>query len=72
MTTAAKLIEEGKLEGRLEGEKALLIRQIERKWGELRLDAKERLNKINSSDELEALGERVIVAECIEDIFLTE
>ncbi len=72
MTTAAKVIEKGKLEGKIEGEKALLIRQIERKWGGLKPDVKARLNKINSSDELEALGEKIIISECIEDIFSNE
>ncbi|MCP4985597.1 MAG: DUF4351 domain-containing protein [Colwellia sp.] len=72
MTTAAKFIEKGKLEGKLEGEKALLIRQIERKWGGLKHDVEARLNKINSSDELEALGEKIIISEYIEDIFSNE
>jgi len=68
MTTAAKLIEKGKIEG----EKALLIRLIERKWGGLKPDVKERLNKINSPEELEALGEKIIISNCVEDIFPNE
>ncbi len=45
---------------------------MERKWSELKPDLKVRLNKINSSDELEALGEKIIISECIEDIFSNE
>ncbi|MBE7445753.1 MAG: DUF4351 domain-containing protein [Planctomycetia bacterium] len=47
----------------------LLIRQIERKWGRLQPNIGERLNKINTLEELEALGERVITAECVEELF---
>ena len=59
--------EEGKIEGKIEGERSLLIRLIKSKWGALPPDIKERLYKINTSEELEALGEKVIVCECIED-----
>ncbi len=50
----------------------LLIRQIERKWGGSKSDVKDRLNKINSSDELEGLGEKIIISECMDDIFSNE
>ena len=63
---------EGKIEGKIEGEKALLIRQIERKWSGLKPDVMERLNKINSLEELEALGEKVIISNCVEDLFPDE
>ena len=73
MTIATKLIEkgkmQGKIEGKIEGEKSLLIRLIERKWGRLQPNLKERLNKINSPEELEALGEKVIISKCVEDLF---
>ena len=65
MTIATKLMEKGKIEG----EKSLLIRQIERKWGRLQPNIGERLNKINTLEELEALGERVITAKCVEELF---
>lgn len=80
MTIAAKLIEkgkiegkrEGKIEGKIEGEKSLLIRLIERKWGKLQPQIKERLNKINTPEELEELGERVVISESIEELFRDE
>ncbi|MCF6149516.1 MAG: Rpn family recombination-promoting nuclease/putative transposase [Candidatus Kuenenia sp.] len=72
MTIAARLIEKGKIEGKIEGEKSLLIRLIERKWGRLQPSIKERLNKINTLEELEALGERVITSDCIEELFRNE
>ncbi len=72
MTTAAKLIEKGKIEGKIEGEKALLIRLIERKWGELKPDVKQRLNGIDSLEKLEALGEKIIISGRIEDLFQDE
>ena len=58
--------------GKIEGEKTLLIRLIERKWGGLKPDIKERLNRINSPEELEALGEKVITSNCVEDLFQDE
>ncbi len=60
--------DKAKNEGKLEGERALLIRQIERKWGALQPEAKNRLNMINSPDELEALGEKIVVCDRIEDL----
>ncbi|MGR3318506.1 MAG: DUF4351 domain-containing protein [Candidatus Anammoxibacter sp.] len=63
---------EGEIKGEIKGEKSLLIRQIERKWGRLQPSMKERLNKINTQEELEVLGEKVIVCECIEDLFPDE
>ncbi len=64
--------DKGKIEGKIEGEKALLIRLIERKWGGLKPGIKERLNRINSPEELEALGEKVITSNCVEDLFQDE
>jgi len=85
MTIATKLIEKGRLEGekkgkiegerkgekkgKIEGEKSLLIRLIERKWGQLQPNIKERLDKINTLEELEILGEKVITSESIEELF---
>ncbi len=46
----------------------LLIRQIEKKWAALRPDVKNRLNSIDSPDKLEALGEKIIVCDRIEEL----
>ncbi|GAX61240.1 transposase [Candidatus Scalindua japonica] len=80
MTTALKLIEKGKMEGKIkgkmegkiEGEKTLLIRLIESKWGALPSDINKRLSEIKTSEGLEALGEKVIGCEKIEDLFKNE
>ncbi|MBM4054383.1 MAG: DUF4351 domain-containing protein [Planctomycetes bacterium] len=69
MTIAAKLIEKGKIEGKIEGERLLLIRLIERKWGRLQPNIKECLSRINTLEELEGLGERVIISERTEELF---
>ena len=60
---------EGEIKGEIKGKKSLLIHQIERKWGVLQPDIKERLNKINRTEELEVLGEKVVTCEYIEDLF---
>lgn len=63
---------EGKAEGKIEGEKSLIIKQIERKWGRMQPEIKEKLDKIKSAEELESLGEKVIVCNNLEDLFTNE
>ncbi len=65
-------MDKGRMEGKIEGEKTLLIRLIESKWGALQSDINERLSEIKTSEELEALGEKVIDCESIEDLFKNE
>ena len=61
-------LEKGISKGIIEGARSLLIRLIERKWGKLSSDINERLNKITSSEELEALAEKVISSTGLEDL----
>ena len=55
--------------GRAEGEKALLIRMIERKWEKLQDDMRVRLDKIDKLEELDLLEEEFISSDCVEDLF---
>lgn len=61
-------LQKGIQEGRQKGEAALLLRQLERKFGQL--DAKTR-RRVQSADAERLLdwGERVLTAERLEDVF---
>ncbi len=62
-------IEKGKLEGKLEGEAAILLRQIERKYGPQALAAyRDRVEQADAETLLE-WAERVLTAETVEEVF---
>ena len=59
---------EGLQEGRVEGERTVLERQLQRRFGVLPPEITEKLNKA-SSTELENWAENVLDAEKLEDVF---
>ena len=59
-------IEQGIRQGRIAGERAVLARQLRRRFGPLSAAVAERLTKASAA-ELEAWAERVLDAESIED-----
>lgn len=61
-------IEIGKLEGRVEGAREVVIRQIGKRFGKLPDWAKQRIDRLSGS-ELESLELRVLDASRIEDLF---
>jgi len=63
-----KGIEKGIEKGRQEGEAALLLRQLERKFGRLDLQTSERVQGADAERLLD-WGERVLTAERLEDVF---
>jgi hypothetical protein len=62
-----KAIEEGRVEGRVEGERTLIRRQIEKRFGALPHWAEKRLLGL-SSGELEELGLRLLDARSLEEL----
>ena len=60
---------EGQKEGRMEGESALLLRQLTRRFGPPPETIRARLAKA-STDELETWADRVLDAESLEQVFL--
>lgn len=59
---------EGHREGRTEGEAALLLRQLERRFGNLSDDTKRRINSADA-ETLLTWGERILDANTLEDIW---
>ncbi len=68
MTTAMKLIEEGKKEGRVEGLKEAIEMGLELKYGVDGIKLFGRINKISSVEKLEAVKEAVKIAKDIDEI----
>jgi hypothetical protein len=59
---------EGLADGRAQGERLLLQRQLTRKFGELAAAARERLERASVA-ELESWGERVLSASTLDEVF---
>jgi hypothetical protein len=69
-TLEAKGVEKGLERGRLEGMRALLLAQIERRFGRLPAKSRKRLGSIDSPEELSTLGGRVLDARTLDDLGL--
>jgi flagellar biosynthesis/type III secretory pathway protein FliH len=61
-------IEQGMQQGRLEGERAVLGRLLQRRFGPLSAELRERLDRASSA-ELEMWAERVLDADSLQDVF---
>ena len=59
-------LEQGMRQGRIAGERAMLARQLRRRFGPLSADVAERLTNASAA-ELEAWADRVLDAKTIED-----
>ena len=68
MTIAEQLIKEGHEEGRQEGERLLLQRQITRKFGGLDYLTEEKVNQASEAD-LERWAERILDAKTLAEVF---
>jgi len=68
MTTAAKLIEKGKIEGKMEGLKEAIEIGLELKYGVEGLKLLERIRKIVVIEKLEAIKEAVKISKNMEEI----
>lgn len=65
---ARKFVAEGRKEGIEEGEKKLLVKQLDRKFGELSAEVRERIEGA-SSEQVDLWGERVLTAQSIDQVF---
>ncbi len=63
-----KYFDQGRQEGRLEGEIRLLLRQLRRRFGKLPGWTEERLRRA-SSGMLEIWSERILTASTLEEVF---
>ena len=61
-------IQQGILQGQAEGERALLAKQLQRRFGALDPETKQRLYDA-TTDELERWGENVLEAQTLEEVF---
>lgn len=68
MTIAEQLIQEGRQEGRLEGERLVLQRQLVRKFGELDFRTRENI-RLAVEQDLELWSERILEAATLEEVF---
>ncbi len=69
MTTGERIgYERGKQEGQEEGEKNLLIRQLQKRFGELPENASKQIQNL-TLNELETLGEELLDFTAVEDLF---
>ena len=68
MTTAAKLIEKGKAEGKIEGLKEAIEIGLELKYGVEGLRLLEKIIKMTSIEKLEAIKEAVKISKNTEEI----
>jgi len=67
-TIREKALQEGKLEGRLEGEAKLLLRMLPRRFGPLPLDVSERVYNADP-DTIEMWADRVLDAKSLDEVF---
>jgi hypothetical protein len=65
---AERALEQGRLEGKVEGEMALFLRLLERRFGALPAGAREKVSAATSSD-LERWADRVLDATTLDDVF---
>ena len=72
MTWVEKAYHEGRAEGRVEGQRALLLRLLTLRFGELPEAFVQRLLAVNDSDVLYALSEQVLTAPSLAEIMLPE
>ena len=64
--------EEGRTEGLLGGKRETLVRQVTSKFGTLPQELESRVLAITSVEELDTLLDRVLVAESLDDMGLTD
>jgi len=62
------LIQQGRVEGRVEGQRDLLIAQITERFGSVPPAARRRLAKLTSA-ELQQAGRRLLKAQTVNDLF---
>jgi predicted transposase YdaD len=71
-----KGLAEGRVEGRAEGvpagERRLLLRQLELRFGPLPETARKRVDALDAPKDLEDLGERLLTAKSLGDLGLSE
>jgi hypothetical protein len=60
----------GRQEGQIEGMRQLLLRQLERRFGALPQGARRRVRAISSTEKLEELAERVLIAGSLAELGL--
>ena len=60
--------DEGRQQGRVEGERAVLARLLERRFGNLPAETGERLRRASGTD-LESWADKVLDADSLEDVF---
>ncbi len=70
MTWAGRIAHEARREGREEGQRELLLRQLERRFGPLSPATRKRVGELTSPEELSRLAERLLDASSLEELGL--
>jgi hypothetical protein len=68
MTWGDRMMEKGRIQGRVEGMRTLVLGQIESRFGEVPADRKRRIEAIESTDELTELADKLLVARSLDDL----
>lgn len=68
MTWGDRMMEKGRIEGRVEGMRTLVLGQIESRFGAVPPDRRERIEAIESTDELVRIADRLLVARSLDDL----
>jgi hypothetical protein len=68
MTWGDRIMEKGRIQGRVEGMRTLVRGQIESRFGEVPADRKRRIEAIESTDELTELADKLLVARSLDDL----
>ena len=63
-------LKEGRKEGQVEGARKLLLRQLERRFGPLAPEVRQRVEAISSARQLEAMADEILVAASLRDLGL--
>jgi hypothetical protein len=68
MTWGDRMMEKGRVEGRVEGMRTLVLGQIESRFGAVPADRKRRIEAIDSTDELTRLADRLLTARSLDEL----
>lgn len=71
ITIAESLREEGREDGKILEGKSLVMKLITKKWGNITLKIKKRVEKLNDLKEVESIGMKLIDCNDIEELYST-
>jgi hypothetical protein len=67
-----KIVTQWELQGRLQGERNMLIEQLRAKFGDVDADVEEQINAISDEKKLSALARKILTAKSLDDLGLRD